>query len=269
MFGPVHGALTLYPDGAELYAAPYRAPSPVKDAGAKELQVYLRELRDVGEVEADRRAAERREERAERSAAESARRSCSKVRKVVRSHGLDHMVTLTFPGDGVHEYDDALRLLQHFMHDHGELVRLGGHYLAVPELHPNGHGWHWHLLVGRRFTKPELHALRAGWTAYLSRKGMEPTGGAEWVRINVKAWGTSSDAAAYAAKYVGKTFEGSAVGKGRRRYLVSLGATVERVPFNADSLRHVTEAVQAAAPDAFVLELEADEGRPAIVWATW
>ena len=76
------------------------------------------------------------------------------------------MVTLTFPAEGVHDYDRSLRYLQDFLHDHGELLRLGGHYLAVPELHPGGHGWHWHVLVGRRFAKVELADLRQGWTDF-------------------------------------------------------------------------------------------------------
>jgi hypothetical protein len=179
------------------------------------------------------------------------------------------MVTLTFPGVGVHDYNRALRLLQNYIHDHGGQLHLGGHYLAVPELHPGKHGWHWHVLVHRRFSRQELDALWCGWTNYLGRKGIEPSGGARFVRVDVKRWGTASRAAGYAAKYVGKTFEGAAIGKGRRRFLVSLGAEIEAQRFVAASVEEVAAAVREEVPSAYVIEVGAEDGRPPIVWAGW
>lgn len=269
-YGPASGVLIAYPDGGELYAVPHRVSKSNKGSGGgAELRQYQREAAELGFQEADRLAAERVEQRRERSTEESARRARSRVRKIVRFYGLAHMVTLTFPGDGVRDYDCALRLFQNFMHDHGELVRLDGHYVAVPELHPRGHGWHWHILVYRRFSRSELRCLRVGWTEYLRRKGMPPSGGANYVRVHLKNHGNTSAAAGYAAKYVGKTFEGTQVGKGRRRFFASQGAVVNRIPFNADSLEQVADMARRVAHGAVVIESPAEDGRPPIVWASW
>lgn len=203
-----------------------------------------------------------------RSNEESVRRAKTRVRRIVRYFGLRYMVTLTFPGVGVHEYDRALRLLQDFVHDHGQIVHLGGHYLSVPELHPGGHGWHWHVLVHRRFSKVELQALREGWTAFLGRRGMEPSGGAHWARVDVKAWGSAVRAATYAAKYVGKDLGVGRIGKNRRRFLASQGAVVESQRAWADSLDEV-RAVAESVPGAYLTVTEAEDGRPPIVWACW
>ena len=168
----------------------------------------------------------------------------------------------------MHEYDHALRLVQDFIHDHASIVRFGGHYVAVPELHPGGHGWHWHVLVRRRFSQAELQALRDGWTAFLGRRGMEPSGGARYVRVDLKDWGSASRAAGYAAKYIGKSFENGNLGKNRRRFLASHGAVVGAQRASAESLAEV-EAVAESVPGGFVKMVEGEEGRPPIVWACW
>jgi len=77
------------------------------------------------------------------------RRARSNVRRKCRYYGLSVMVTLAFPSEGVHDYNRALRLVQDFIHDHGSVLHLNGKWLAVPELHPGGHGWHWHILVAQ------------------------------------------------------------------------------------------------------------------------
>lgn len=265
--GDVTVSMIEYPDGVELSAVPRPGPRHTDPAEA-EMRRYEFELREHGPVEANSRAAERRESRASRSGEESVRRAKTRVRRVVRYFELCYMATLTFPGDGVHEYDRALRLLQDFVHDHGRTVHLGGHYVAVPELHPGGHGWHWHVLVSRRFTKAELSGLWNGWTSFLGRRGIEPTGGAQYVRVDVKAWGSAKAAAGYAAKYVGKSFEDGHLGKHRRRFLASHGAVVECQRASAETLSEV-EAVVESVPQAFVKVIEAEGGRPSIVWACW
>ncbi len=268
--GPVSGSVIEYPDGGgEVSASAARQAGRAAGSGNAELRAYERDLREHGPGEARRLAEERRDKRQTRSAEEAVRRARSRVRRVVRYFGLTHMVTLTFPGAGVHDYNRALRLLQDFVHDHGTRLHLGGHYLAVPELHPGGHGWHWHVLVHRRFSNSELAALRHGWTDYLGRKDMGPSGGARFVRIDVKRWGSPSAAAGYAAKYVGKTFEGASIGKGRRRFLVSLGAEIEAKRFVAESVEEVAAVVREEVPGAHVIEVPTEDGRPPIVWAGW
>jgi hypothetical protein len=268
--GPVRGTIIDYPDGGgELSACVAQRGGKPQGGDANEWRTYERELRTHGVAEANRLAEERRETREGRTVEEAVRRARSRVRRVVRYYSLTYMVTLTFASEGVHDYNRALRLLQDFIHDHGELLRFGGHYVAVPELHPSGHGWHWHVLVHRRFSKTELEALRCGWTDYLSRKDMGPSGGARFVRIDVKRWGSAAAASGYAAKYVGKTFEGAAIGKGRRRFLISLGAEVEAQRFIAGSVEDVAAVVREEVPGAHVIEVPAEDGRPPIVWAGW
>ena len=270
----VRGSIIDYPDGGgELSAFVDRRGGMGARFNAKEYHEHQHEQRVSGIEEADLRAEEReerrRETRSDRSRQESVRRARSRVRRIVRYYALTYMVTLTFPGDGEHDYNRALRYLQDFIHDHGDLLRLGGHYVAVPELHPSGHGWHWHVLVGRRFTRTELAALWQGWTDFLGRRGMEPSGGARFVRVDVKAWGSATRAAGYASKYAAKTFEQASVGKGRRRFLASQGADVEKQEFVARSVEEVADIVREVAPSALVIEVGSEEGRPPIVWAGW
>jgi len=268
--GPVRGSIIDYPDGSgELFATVVRPGGRGTSSEIGEWRLYHKEIREQGVPEADRRACERQDRRQERNREEAVRRARTRVRRVVRYYNLTYMVTLTFPGEGVHDYDQALRYLQDFVHDHGGLLRLGGHYIAVPELHPSGHGWHWHVLVCRRFTPSELAALRLGWTHFLGRRGMEPSGGARFVRIDVKAWGSACRAAGYASKYAAKTFEQASIGKGRRRFLSSQGAVVDKREFVAASVREVSLAVREEVPSAHVIEVEAEAGRPPIVWAGW
>ena len=180
------------------------------------------------------------------------------------------MVTLTFPGEGVHEYDRALRLLQDFIHDHGGLVCRGREWLAVPELHPGGHGWHWHVLVPKRFSRSELKALWVGWTAFLGRRGIVPSGGAEFVRIDVLDHGSAARAAAYAAKYVSKTFEGDDRAKGRKRYLRPQGLEVPMSRGGAASLDEVAAAVAEIGADYVFRSSDSDEWQgPPMVWGSW
>lgn len=265
--GNVRVALVEYPDGVELSAVHRRrAHGLVRESADAELHEL--EVQVCGHAEANRRAVERQKERAKRSSEESVRRAKSRVRRIVRYFGLRFMVTLTFPGEGVHDYDRSLRMLQDFIHDHGLTLHLGGHYVAVPELHPRGHGWHWHVLVHRRFTKGELAALWQGWTAFLGRRGMRASGGARYARVDVKDWGRAAAAAGYAAKYVGKALEDGKLGKNRRRFLASHGAVVEAQRASAKSL-HEVRTIAETVPGGVVNILDSDGGRPAILWACW
>lgn len=161
-----------------------------------------------------------------RSQQVSIRRARTRVRRMIRYYGLHLMVTLTFPGAGIHDYETALRYIQDFIHDHGRYLHLGGKWVAVPELHPGGHGWHWHVVVFKRFKRKELAALRTAWTDFLKRRGHLPSGGARYARIDLKDWGSPQKAAGYLAKYIGKSFEDDSRGKHRRRFLAALDMPV-------------------------------------------
>jgi hypothetical protein len=132
------------------------------------------------------------------------------------------MATFTFPGDGVQEYDRAYKLFAEWLHKFGRTWF--GVYLAVGELHPDGHGWHWHLLhpVDRRLNKEELYAMRQSWTDFVGRRGLTPGEGASVVRVRLDYMKSARVAGRYAGKYVSKGFgEAGGVAAGRQRYLRS------------------------------------------------
>ena len=98
---------------------------------------------------------------------------------------------------------------------------------------------------------------------------MEPSGGAEYTRIDVKEWPGSSQAANYAAKYAGKTFEEGQIGQGRRRFLAPQGGIVPVEQYAArslDQVRLVVECIEGAR----VFESGGEgEGKPSMLWAGW
>lgn len=271
---PVSVGWVEYPDGGgELFGVlAGRGRSQVAcSAELAEWRQRERDRREVGPDRAEELAAERREVRAERSASECARRARSRVRRLCRQYGMRYMVTLTFPGEGVHDYDRALRLVQDFIHDHGELLyRDRRVWLAVPELHPGGHGWHWHILVPRRYSKAALLALRVGWTEFLRRRDMPPSGGAIYTRIDVKDWREPRRAAGYAAKYVGKMFESDSREKGRKRYLRPRGLDVQVQHGGAASLDEVRAAMEQLCAETVFESGDAEDWHgPPMVWASW
>jgi len=261
-----------YPDGGgELFGVvigkrrPRLVESDVWESRRREFEADV-----YGSERADEMAEERRAEGKERSDKECARRARCRVRRLCRQYELNHMVTLTFPGCGIHVYDQALRLLQDFIHDHGHSLHRGCTWLAVPELHPSGHGWHWHVLVPGRFTKDELSGLRVGWTEYLRRHGMPPSGGALFTRIDVKRWPSAAHAATYAAKYAGKSFDGDDRQKGRKRYLIPRGVEVPVQRALAGSLDEVRAVIDQIDATRVFESLDDDEWLgPPMVWSSW
>lgn len=270
---PIRVGCIQYPDGGgEMYGVRVsERGSSCNPLEARECRQQRREERQYGPKVARELAEQRKRAREEHSRTECARRAKSQVRRLCRSYVLDHMVTLTFPGDGVQDYDRALRLVQDFIHDHGNrLYREVRAWLAVPELHPGGHGWHWHILVHNRFTSSQLAHLRQGWTDFLTRKGMPPSGGARYVRIDVKDWGTAAHAASYASKYVAKTFDGDDRTKGRKRFLRARSMTVQVERGGAASLREVKEAASQIGNPYVFDSLDADDWHgPRMVYASW
>lgn len=180
------------------------------------------------------------------------------------------MVTLTFPGEGIHDYDTALKCMQRFINDHGQYLHLSGVYVAVPELHPNGHGWHWHVLVQRIFIKEELNNLRWQWTLFLERKVIYLSGDAKFARINVKAFIDVASGAAYASKYIRKSFDGDQRQINRKRYLASKRAKVPIKKGKAWNMEEIKEYLLLF-DDAFLFESSRTEDwlGPNVLWASW
>ena len=260
-----------YPDGGiELCGVVRAKRADKKSIDARELDRIESDIEKYGDEKAREMAEQRKELRSSHSSSEAARRAKTQVRMKCRVCDLSIMVTLTFPGEGIHDYNKALSLVQNFIHDHGKALYREGKWIAVPELHPNGHGWHWHILVSRRFTKKEIQTLREKWTDFLGRKGIVPSGSANYVRINIKEWRNASEAAAYAAKYVGKSFDEEVREKNRKRYLVAHGIEIKEHVGSAASIQEVREFIEKNHA-AYVYDSKDDENwcAPPMVWAAF
>lgn len=152
---------------------------------------------------------------------ESGRRAARVVRRLARYFEARFMWTFTFPGEGVHEYDRAYRAISTLMH-HGPVEWRKTWVCAVPEPHPEGHGFHWHVLVSRRCTKDVLRAVRVWWTnlCYSREYGgyVRPEYRC-YVQVHVKRWASGRKAGGYAGKYVAKSIGEGHIPPGRHRYL--------------------------------------------------
>lgn len=163
------------------------------------------------------------------------RRARQESRDYAVANRMHLMVTLTCPAPHVYDYNTWYDLLRGYMRHQRD--RLPGRYLALAELHAK-QDYHWHILLTRRLTALELLALRESWTAYLLAAGYTLPPGARYARVNLEdfTWAKNKrgkrykvmgnravgKAAWYATKYVGKLRQ-TAVGRGRHRYLRSLG----------------------------------------------
>jgi len=113
-------------------------------------------------------------------------------------------------------------MVARFIHDHRELVDGGRGYVWVPELHPGGHGWHFHILRHGGMSRELLGAFRRSWTCFCVSQGLSLGGRSEYVRFHIKHLGARS-AASYAAKYLGKAMAEGHLPPGAHRYDVSEG----------------------------------------------
>lgn len=158
------------------------------------------------------------------------RRASKMVRSLVRQNQLRVMWTFTYPAPGCHDRAKAFGDIAAWMKDYGQEVRREHGYVTVLELHPKGHGWHVHLFTGGgRYSQAVLDNVRESWTAFLVRRGWQPSGGASAIRVHVKLWPNLKKAAWYASKYASKGVAEGDRGVGRRRYTRSLGLMVRAV----------------------------------------
>lgn len=192
----------------------YEYPDGVEIVGYVEKVYFGSRLLKKSEVHSERKTYDER-------CLEHARRASCAVRRRARNAGLTKLWTFTFPGEGVHEYTEAERLFARWLNDYGNKY-LGGYYVAVPEMHPGGHGWHWHLLT-RKYVN--VNIVRRSWTMFLANRGIYPTGGAKLVRVHVKRLGSTRRAASYISKYITKEL-GRYIPKGRKRYKYGVNTSI-------------------------------------------
>lgn len=183
------------------------------------------------------------------------------------------MWTLTVPGRGTSTYAEAVRLFTEWMKGpSGRRKRPGasalifhGAYMAFPERHPGGHGWHWHVLTNR-YVRAEV--VRASWTGHLRGWGRS-FGTFTHARVHGKSFGSSRSAASYASKYVGKAID--QVGElGRHRYRVGEGVEAPAPVYELLLARDVWDAAYQVIPTELEPRMVRVQGAgPPAVWAGW
>jgi hypothetical protein len=169
----------------------------------------------------------------------SLRRAKKEQRLFIVKNGTGRMWTLTFArATELHEREWVIAQVNDFMQrlrvHLGEAIP----YTYVLELHPEGHGWHVHLALPKRFI--DKHRLQALWGHGL----VQFSDGNRWIQKRGAGGRRPSfreqcrRTAHYLSKYLGKTFD--EFPPGVRRYETAKGFAVERV---ARSFRTFTEAL--------------------------
>lgn len=149
--------------------------------------------------------------------ARSVRRSRSEIRRMCRQFKLCRMWTLTYAGEGCHDRTQLVRHLETFAREMKarwpEVV-----WLAVPELHPGGHGWHVHVAVSEFI---HWRAFNAAWPHGQTESPRGPDGKRLAGKID------ASVTASYLGKYVAKSLGEGRTHLGQHRYFRPKGVEVE------------------------------------------
>ena len=227
----------------------------------------------TGEVHRPRVAkGEATAERKQANQKRNGQRAKQEVRRLARLNQLRYLITVTFPGFGEHDFARANRAISTFCRKRAHVVLLG-RSLAVPELHPKGHGWHWHLLTPHRLNVAQVRLL---WTQHLRSLGYErPATRSGLAMVNATDLGAAKKAAGYAAKYVGKTFGAdSGVPEGSHRY--HPGRSLEKPIWATDlligihGLRQLQRRLaKLGVPERSMKPYPPKDGAPAFVYAAW
>lgn len=179
-------------------------------------------------------------------------RARREIRRYIGANNLADMITYTYPGKGVHDYDEHLRLMRNFKRRHGKALQGGGPYILVPEEHPGGHGWHWHEFV-RPTTRKAVTKLRVDhWTPFLLRQGHELPRNTRSVRVHHEPYESLTAAANYGSKYVTKAYGHSGIAPGRNRYMRSIGYNPEPQELVFDCLDDAKAYMEARGYDRVI-----------------
>ena len=198
-----------------------------------------------------------------RAVEEAARRARGKVRRYCAANRLNRFGTLTYRGEGEHDPVAVRSDIHGFFRG----LRRGSSgeafpYLWVPELHPGGHGWHVHFVVGRYVARGLIEEAWGRGFVHIKLIGNLPVGSG--VREEARV------AARYVSKYLGKDMSRSG---GLNRYDVAQGFQPKSEPIIAPTL---DDAVGAASDrmgerPAYVWQSVDQEGwrGPPAVWLQW
>lgn len=199
----------------------------------------------------------------ERSALEAVRRARGKVRRYCAANRLNRFGTLTYAGVGCHDALQARADVRRFFRRLRE--RLGVERLAyvwVPELHPGGHGFHFHIAVARFIPRGVIEEAWGRGFVHITLIGDLPVGSGAREEARV--------AARYLSKYLGKGMAGSG---GLNRYDVAEGFQPRAEPITGPTEAGVIgEAARRMGGPPDVVWRSVDEPgwrAPQAVWVQW
>lgn len=151
----------------------------------------------------------------ERSRSEAARRAKTAIRRYVTTHRLSRIITLTYAPDHLPEdLEGGWRHIEDFRRQVGEHF---GPMLIVPEWGEENGRLHWHVLVNKFMRKAQV--AKAWGLGFVDVRRIQSTKKRGGQRAAART------AAAYAGKYVSKTFDEGQEGRKRhgKRYSTTRG----------------------------------------------
>lgn len=164
---------------------------------------------------------EQEEERHARNHRRSVMRSRGLLMDYAREYKLCYLWTLTYKGEGQHDWDamvdDVREFQRRFKEQYPDMA-----YVIVPEWHPGGHGIHLHMGVGRFIPWQVMLFL---WTD----GGSHPLAGTVKAPKTVKGKIDPEHCARYLAKYVTKTLNDAVARRGAKRFYRPHGHVVTLV----------------------------------------
>ena len=237
----------VWPAAKEATITPWRG-SPTK---CEAEQLHL--ARAVRQAVARKRIAEDEDELRRLIGAQDAkheeravRRARTMIRRMCREFNLCRMWTLTYAGEGCHDRDQLVRDMEEWAREmKRRLPRLI--WLAVPELHPGGHGWHVHAAVSEYV---HFSAFNVTWPHGRTESPRGPDGKKLAGRVDANV------TAAYLSKYVAKSLGEGRTHLGQHRYFRPKGVQVSVEDIDAgagvilayDEARRVVLAYFGGAP---------------------
>lgn len=253
---PRNWRVAVFPGAKEAAITPWRSPSAAADGTLIEVEAVRagREaLARLREMELDREFRRLVEEADERSEQRAVRRARSMIRRICRQYDLCRMWTLTFRGDGCHDRAQLVRYIDRWEREmKARFPKVV--YLAVPEMHPGGHGWHVHVAVSEYIHWSEFNRT---WPHGQTESPRGPDGQKLAGKIDATA------TALYLGKYVAKSLGEGREYLGQHRYFrprgleIAVEVTDGTLMFGFDEARNWARAYFGGAEPT--VELQSDQ----------
>lgn len=114
------------------------------------------------------------------------------------------LMTLTY-AKGCHDRDEHWHFLHEMVIRFKTVFGFALNYIAIPELHPGGHGYHWHLVINNPYFDYDKFRLQV-WRQGFCRASPRPKGLTSALASNL---------AGYLVKYIGKDMDSAPFAKKR------------------------------------------------------